>query len=193
MKIITISREYGSGGHSIGRAVAEKLGIEIYDKDIIRAVANASGIDPETVARDEERITGAESFVRKISPVSYQYKDALFEFERQVIIDLAKKGPCVILGRCADFILKEAEIETLDVFLTAHDAFRAKRTAELLGTDNPNVIAREMKRTDRDRRAYYEWLTSQKWADVQNYDLVLNTGVLGYEKCVSLICEAARD
>jgi len=193
MKIITISREYAAGGHSIGKAVAEALGIEIYDKDIIRAAAKASGIDAETIARDEERITGTESFVRRISPVSYQYKDTLFAYERQAIIELSQKGPCVILGRCADVILKEEGFETLDVFLTAHDAFRAKRAAELLGTDNPTVIAREMKKTDRDRRAYYEWLTNQKWADVQNYDLVLNTGVLGYEKCVRLICEAAGD
>jgi len=193
MKIITISREYGAGGHSIGKAVADALGIEIYDKDIIRAAAKASGIDVETIARDEERITGTESFVRRISPVSYQYKDALFAYERQAIVELAQKGPCVILGRCADVILKEVGMDSLDVFLTAHGAFRARRTAELLGTDDPNVVAREMKRTDRDRRAYYEWLTGQKWADVSNYDLVLNTGVLGYEKCVRLICEAAKD
>ena len=192
MKIITICREYGAGGHTVGRAVAERLGIEFYDKDIIRTAAKASGLDIETIERDEERISGAEAFFRSISPVSYQYKDALFAYEREAIIKLAERGPCVILGRCADAILREVNVTKLDVFLTAHEVYRARRTGELLNTDDPDVIARAMKKTDHERRTYYERLTGLKWADVNNFDLCLDTGTLGKELCVQLICEAAE-
>ena len=107
MKIITLSREYGAGGHSIGTEVAKRLGIEFYDKDIIAGVARESGIDESLIASKGEEISTAESIIRAITPISYDQKDLIFETERNVIIDIAKKGPCVILGRCADILLKK--------------------------------------------------------------------------------------
>ena len=161
--IITISREYGAGGHSIGKSVAEELGIEFYDRDIIKA----------TVAESDQQDT-----VRTI--------------EQHVIVNLAMKGPCVILGRCADEIMAKANIPSLDVFLYASDIHRAARIGKLIGSTNPTEIQKKMQKTDAARRTYYEQFTGKHWGDSRNYTLSLDTGFLGYDTCVKLICEAAR-
>lgn len=192
MKIITLSREYGAGGHSIGREVARRLGIEFYDKDIIKDVAKESGIEPDLIEKEGEDISRADSFIRAITPISYDQKGLIFNTEKEVIIDIAKKGPCVILGRCADFILNEAGIETLNVFLYADDESRAKRVSELIGTDDASEIAKAIKKTDHNRHSYYSYFTYRHWADYKNYNLMLDTGALGYEKCIDMIVEAAK-
>ena len=192
MKIITLSREYGAGGHSIGIETAKRLGIEFYDKDIIAGVAKESGIDESLIASKGEEISAAESFIRAITPISYDQKDLIFETERSVIVNIAKKGPCVILGRCADIVLKEAGMDCLNVFLYADAASRIKRVGELIGSDNEDLIKKVIKKTDHDRHSYYTYFTYQKWGDYKNYNLMLDTGALGYEKCIDIICEAAR-
>ncbi|MBO4678907.1 MAG: cytidylate kinase-like family protein [Lachnospiraceae bacterium] len=192
MKIITLSREYGAGGHSIGTEVAKRLNIEFYDKDIIAGVAKESGIDENLIAAKGEEISVAESIIRAITPISYDQKDLIFETEKNVIIDIAKKGPCVILGRCADIILKEAGLECLNVFLYADTNSRMKRVGELINSDNEALIQKVIKKTDHDRHSYYTYFTYQKWGDYKNYNLMLDTGALGYEKCIDMICEAAR-
>ena len=193
MKIITLSREYGAGGHSIGTEVAKRLGIEFYDKDIIAGVARESGIDESLIASKGEEISTAESIIRAITPISYDQKDLIFETEKNVIIDIAKKGPCVILGRCADILLKEAGLDTLNVFLYADTASRMKRVGELIGSDNEALIQKTIKKRDHDRHSYYTYFTYQKWGDYKNYNLMLDTGALGYEKCIDIICEAAKN
>ena len=192
MKIITLSREYGAGGHSIGTEVAKRLNIEFYDKDIIAGVAKESGIDENLIASKGEEISVGESIIRAITPISYDQKDLIFETEKNVIIDIAKKGPCVILGRCADIILKEAGLECLNVFLYADTNSRMKRVGELINSDNEALIQKVIKKTDHDRHSYYTYFTYQKWGDYKNYNLMLDTGALGYEKCIDMICEAAR-
>ncbi len=192
MKIITLCREYGAGGHSIGRKVAAELGIELYDKDIIAETARTLGIDPSQLEEEEEVISRAESFIRSITPISYDRKDAIYDIQRSVILEIVKKGPCVILGRCADALLEEAGIESLDVFLYADEAHRAQRVGELHHTQNASEIARIMKKEDHDRRNYYTHYTGRFWGDRRNFDLMLDTGSLGYDTCVKLICEAAR-
>ena len=192
MKIITISREYGAGGHSIGLAVAKRLGIEFYDRDIIRNTALESGLETELVEKEEELISRSESFIRALSPQSYNEKDVLFDAQCKVIIDLAKKGPCVILGRCADAVLKKTDIDVLDVFIFAGDIHRAMRVGELLNTTDATLIQKTMKKIDRDRHAYYKYYTGREWGDSHNYGLSLDSGLLGYEKCVDLICAAAE-
>ncbi len=192
MKIITLSREYGAGGHSIGTEVAKRLNIEFYDKDIIAGVARESGIDENLIASKGEEISVAESIIRAITPISYDQKDSIFEAEKSVIVDIAKKGPCVILGRCADIVLKEAGLETLNVFLYADADSRIKRVGELLGTTDEALIRKAIRKTDHDRHSYYTYFTYQKWGDYKNYNLMLDTGALGYEKCIDIICQAAR-
>ena len=192
MKVITISREYGAGGHSIGTRVEKELGIEFYDKDILRETAKAAGIDISNVESEEEQISLAQSIIRSITPVSYDPKEALYEIQHKIIADIAVKGPCVILGRLADFILEEAGIDSLDVFIYADDLHRAKRVGELLNTDNISDIQKKMKKIDHARHAYYTHFTGKRWDDCHNFDLTLDSGSLGYDTCVKLICEAAK-
>lgn len=193
MKIITISREYGAGGHSIGRAVAEKLGIEFYDKDILRETARVSGMDMGHLAKAEEEIATRERFVRSLMPTTYlDEKDSLYSIQRAVLAGLAKKGPCVILGRCADVLLPEVDIETLDVFIYADQLHRAARVGEMLQTNNIGEIQRNMRKHEKARRNYYEYFTGKTWGDSRNYNLCLDSGTLGYDLCVELICAAAK-
>ena len=117
MKIITISRQYGAGGREIGLAVGKELGVTLYDRDIIAATAKASSIDASQIEREGEEISATESILRNITPISYDQKDYIYETQRSVILDLAKQGPCVILGRCADVVLHDAGIETLNVYI----------------------------------------------------------------------------
>ena len=192
MKVITLSREYGAGGHTIGEAVAKALGIEFYDRDIIRAAAKAGGMEAEQIERQEETLTGAQSFLRNITPIGYDQKDAIFDYEKQAILELAAKGPCVILGRCADAILSEAGIPSLDIFVYGDEDSRAVRVGELLGTTDDEEIRREMKKTDHARRTYYTTYSGRHWGDYRSFDLMLDSGALGYDACVRLICDAAR-
>ena len=191
--VITISREYGAGGHSIGKGVAKALGVEFYDRDIIKAAAAESGADLTEIERVEEELTRTGSFLRMISPNAYRdQSDNIHTIEHSVILALAAKGTCVILGRCADDIMEKAGIPSLNVFLYASDIHRAVRVSELIGSTNPNEIQKKMQRTDAARRAFYEHFTGKRWGDTRNYTLALDTGVLGYDTCIELICEAAR-
>ena len=191
--IITISREYGAGGHSIGKSVAKELGIEFYDRDIIKAVVQESGLETPDVERVEEEITRTGYFLRMIAPAAYvDQQDTVRAIEQHIIVELAMKGPCVILGRCADDILSKANIPSLNVFLYASDIHRASRVSELIGSKNPTEIQKKMQKTDAARHTYYEQFTGKKWGDCRNYTLSLDTGFLGYETCVQVICDAAR-
>ena len=192
MRIITLSREYGAGGHSVGQRVATELGIEFYDRDIIRGSAEEMGIDPALLEAEEEAISRRETFLRSINPISYDQKDAIYEAESTVILRLAAKGPCLILGRCADAVLRDAGVPSLDVFLFADEAHRMKRVGELIGSQDPGVIRRTIRRTDQARHAYYTHYTGKTWGDHRNYHLSLDSGALGYDTCVRLILEAAR-
>ncbi|MER2150173.1 MAG: cytidylate kinase-like family protein [Candidatus Limivicinus sp.] len=191
--IITISREYGSGGHTIGKAVARELGIEIYDRDIIKAAVSESGLDRAEVEKAEEEITRSGMFLRMISPAAYVDQPYyIHSIEQRIILEFAMKGPCVILGRCADDTLEKAGIPSLNVFLHASDIHRAARIGEMINSKDPSEIQKKMKRTDTARRAYYEQFTGKQWGDSHNYTLCLDSGVLGYDTCVKIICEAAR-
>lgn len=193
MRIITLCREYGAGGHSVGQRVAAELGIEFYDKDIIRGSAEELGIDPALLEAEEEAITKKDAILRSITPISYDQKDAMYGAESGVILKLAAKGPCLILGRCADAVLRAAGIPSLDVFLFADEEHRAARVGELIGNKDEAVIRRTMKKTDQARHAYYHHYTGKTWGDLRNFHLSLDSGMLGYDTCVRIICQAARD
>lgn len=193
MNIITISREYGAGGHSIGKRVAEELGIEFYDRDIIRNTVKESGLDAGVIEHEEEEISRADAIWRMITPAAYtDRRETIHEIERKVILMLAKKGPCVILGRCADVILEEFDVESLNVFIYADAIHRAVRVSELIESKNPNDIQKAMKKTDSARKNYYQQFTGKRWGDTRNFNLSLDSGTLGYDACVRLICEAYR-
>ena len=192
MKIITINREYGAGGHSIGRVVAEELGVELYDRDIITATAKEMNLEYSQIEKTEEEISRTENIMRHITPISYEFKDYLFDAQKKVILDLAAKGPCVIVGRCADVILREAGVDALNVVLYADQAHRAAWVGRQLKNDNKADIMKFMKKQEKARRAYYEVYTDHHFGDMHNYDLMLNSGKLGYETCEKMIIALAR-
>ena len=193
-RIITIGREYGAGGHSIGQRVAKELGIPFYDRDIIRQTAEASGYTPELVEAEGEDTTRTGSILNAITS-SVFYNDpqnAIHDFQQAVMLRFAKEGPCVLLGRCADDVMRRSGIPSLDVFIFADEVHRAMRVRELIHSDNATEIQRTMAKRDASRHAYYTRFTGKRWGDSRNYDMILDSGSLGYDLCVKLIVEAAK-
>ncbi|MBR3569803.1 MAG: cytidylate kinase-like family protein [Oscillibacter sp.] len=193
--IVTISREYGAGGHSIGKRVAEELGIPIYDKDIVKQTAEASGYSPELVESEGEDISRTDSIIRGIVASSVFYSDSqdvIHDVQQAIILKFAQAGPCVIVGRCADEVLRKAGIDGLHVFIYADEERRAVRVGEMLGSSNATEIRRLMSRKDASRHAYYNRYAGKKWGDGRNYHMTLDSGVLGYDLCVKLIVDAAK-
>ena len=195
-KVITISREYGAGGHSIGQRVAQELGIPFYDRDIVRETVKASGFDLDLVEEEGEDISKATSIFKSIcafTSSNYQDpQDAIHDVQQAVVLRFAQEGPCVILGRCADAILRDTEVETLNVFIHADEIHRAIRVGEMLETTNATEIQRVLAKKDSSRRNYYNRYTGNKWGLISNYHLALDSGILGYDTCVKLIVAAAE-
>lgn len=187
-RVITISREFGSGGRTIGKKVAEKLEIPCYDSEIIQKITEETGYAPEYVKEAGEYASG--SFLssafsnRTFGPTN---EDILWNHQYRVITELAEKGPCVIVGRCADYILRD-KADCLKVFIHADMAFRAKRIVEVYGEREQSPEER-LRDKDKRRAAYHRFYTNMKWGHAQNYHLTLDSGVLGIDKCVEIICQ----
>ena len=185
-RIITISREFGSGGRTIGRKVAEKLGIPCYDAELIQKIAQESGFDADYIREAREYTPGG--FLssalsnRSFGPTNEDY---LWKIQYNVISDLAEKGSCVIVGRCADYILKD-KADCLAVFIHADMAFRANRIVSVYGQREESPEER-LKDKDKRRAAYHRFYTNMKWGQAKNYHLCLDSGVLGIDKCVETI------
>lgn len=194
-KVITISREYGAGGHTIGKQVAQELGIELYDRDIVRETVQASGYDTETVQQEEEEVSKTSAFLKSILSNSAYYpntQDAIHDVQQAVILRYAQQGPCVILGRCADEILRTSGIPCLNVFIHASEIHRAERMRKETGITDTTELQRLIVRKDHLRRNYYNHYTGKQWGDSHNYHLTLDSGVLGDGLCVQMIVAAAR-
>ena len=187
--IITVSREFGSGGRTIAHKVAERLGVPYYDKELIKAVAEKTGFDPKFIEERGEYAPGRTIF--SMLPVfdgtqgALSAADFLWAMQRQVILDLADKGPCVILGRCADYILRDMA-DCLKVFIHAGLDFRAKRIVEVYGEREASPEQR-LKDKDKRRAAYHRFYTNMKWGQSQNYHIALDSGALGLERCAEII------
>lgn len=194
-KVITISREYGAGGHTIGNQVAQELGIELYDRDIVRETVRASGFDAELVEREEEEVSKTNSFFKGIWASSAYYPDTqevIHDVQKVVILRFARKGPCIILGRCADEILREAGVDAFNVFIHASDIHRAARLQKMTGITDATELQKLMAKRDASRRTYYSHYTGKRWGDSHNYHLSLDSGMLGDDLCVKLIIDAVR-
>ncbi len=195
-KIITISREFGSGGRSIGKTVAEKLNIPYYDKELIKQVAEETGLSLQYIENAGEYAPG-KSFLSFLPSLSRQpgsmesmsAADFLWCMQRKVILDLAEKGSCVIVGRCADYILKDNP-DTFHVFIHASTPFKAERIVRLYGESERKP---EERLADKDRRrsVHYKHFTGREWGKCQNYHLSLDSEKIGVDKCVSLIIDLA--
>jgi cytidylate kinase len=187
-RIITISREFGSGGRTIGRQTAMRLNIPCYDAELIEKIAQESGFSKDYIQEQGEYAASGNWLANAFSGRDrngHSYQDDLWAIQQKVILELAAKGPCVIVGRCADYILRD-QADCLRVFIHADMAARAKRIVEQYGerTDSPEQRLRDK---DKRRAAYYQIYTDTKWGDVGNYDITLNSGVLGIDKCVELL------
>ena len=198
VKIITISREFGSGGRSIGREVANRLGIPFYDKELVEQVALESGFAPQFI---EEHGEHAPSRSRLAYAFSHQgipglmngmsTADFLWSIQCNVIMQLAEKGPCVIVGRNADYILKDRQ-DCLDVFIHADMDFRADRIVRLYGESEKSPEAR-LNEKDKRRMVNYQHYTGRTWGQATNYDLCLNSGKLGIDACVDMIVDIVKN
>ena len=196
-KIITISRQFGSGGHSIAQAVAERLGIAFYDNNLITEVAKQSGLSEEFIRENEEYASHSSSFLYQLAMSTagtYGYPSVyqkLYEAQTEVIRSIADKGSCIIVGRCADYILKDRE-DCLHVFIHADNEHRAKHILEKYGPTD-KTTAQRIKDKDNRRRNYYRFHTDRDWGVAANYQLTLDSGALGEETCVEIILKAMED
>lgn len=192
-KIITISREFGSGGRTIGRQVAEKLGVSFYDKELIEQVAAKSGLAEKFIEEQGEYSPAQNRFAyafvgRSINGMSVD--DYLWSVQRKIILEIAERGSCVIVGRCADYILRDRE-DVLNVFVHADKQKRAERIVKLYGESSKAPEKRLMEK-DKKRAINYKYYTEQEWGKAKNYHLSLDSGEFGIEKCVEIITELAK-
>ena len=197
-KIITISREFGSGGRTVGRLVAEKLGIPFYDKELVDQIALESGFAPKFVEEHGEHSPTGSIFSYAFAPQGVpgimnglSTADFLWNIQCRVILQLADQGPCVIVGRNADYILKDRE-DALHTYIFADTAYRADRIVRLYGESEKSPEAR-LQEKDKRRRVNYQHYTGRTWGVAQNYDLCLNSGVLGVEQCAELIIQCVNN
>lgn len=193
-KIITISREFGSGGRTVGKLVAKQLGIPCYDQELIEKMAEESGFTEEYVKENTEHSPKGSWLssvfaTRTISGVSNQ--DYLWIIQRKIITELAEKGPCVIVGRCADYILRDSA-DLLKVFIHAPLDKRAERIVKVYG-ETENAPEKRLRDKDKRRKAYYEFYTDIQWGVLHNYHLTLDSDAVGIENCAKIIAEIYKN
>ncbi len=194
--VITIGRQFGSGGRAVGQKLAKKLDIPFYDKELISIAAKESGLSPEVFKDVDE--TAANSLLYSLSMGMYSFgngplamgdlpiNDKLYILQHQVIKDLATKGPCVIVGRCADYVLKDNP-NCVNVFIHANMEYRKKRAVVVHNIDEKRA-EHIINKTDKTRANYYSFYSGQKWGQPQNYDLCIESSKLTDDQIVDLIC-----
>ena len=192
-RIITISREFGSGGRFIGEEVAKKLGIAYYDKNIIGQIAEKSGLSPEYIQENAELSPKKGLFAYAFSGrdiTGKSVEDMVYEAQRNIILELAEKEPCVIIGRNADYILKDRD-DVLNVFIHGDLPEKIKRITGLYNVKEKEAV-KMMADTDKRRRTNYNFYTDQNWGKASNYTLCLNSSQLGYDRCEMIIMECVK-
>ncbi|MCD8205655.1 MAG: cytidylate kinase-like family protein [Clostridia bacterium] len=191
-RIITISRQFGSGGRTIGAEVAKKLGIPYYNHDIIARASEKIGLSPEYIEKNSEDKGSASNWfgnaMAAMNPIgTINNGDLVWATQKKIVEQVAAEGPCVIVGRCADYILKDRD-DVIKVFVYAPKAFRANRIVEIYGATD-EMPEKRLKRMDKRRAAYYRYYTDMEWGEAKNYDLCLNSGALGIEKCEDILVD----
>ena len=182
-RIITISREFGSGGRFIGEEVAKKLGIAYYDKNVINEIAEKSGLSPEYIQENAELAPKKGLFAYALAGrdiTGKSVEDMVHEAQRKVILELAEKAPCVIIGRNADYILKDRD-DVLNVFIHGDMPEKTQRIIRLYNVDEKKAV-KMMADTDKRRMTNYNFYTEHKWGKASNYTLCLNSSQLGYDR-----------
>ena len=181
--VITISREYGSGGHYVGQLLAKRMGINFYDKNLINLISKKSGLSKEYVEANNQKLA------------SFKYidnnDDRIFIAEEKVIKDLANKESCVIVGRCADYILKDNK-DTIKVFLYSSSQDKVKRAVKYYNLEEDKAL-KEINKINSERAKHYKYYTNRDWYDFANYDIALNVDYLGVEKTAELLEQVIRE
>ncbi len=196
--IITISREFGSGGRTIAQKVAEKLGYKFYDRALVERIAEESGYSPDFIETRGEDATSTSSFLFNLARSGAGgnldggpgISDRLYVIQSNVIKKIAEEGPCVIVGRCSDYVLKDKS-DALHVFIRADKSFKADRIVRLYGECDVAPYKR-LEEKDKKRIVYYNNYTGRSWGFCGNYDLCLNSGKLGIDACVDAIVKLAE-
>ena len=197
--IITVGRQYGSGGRYVAKLLAERLGIPFYDKELLVETSKDSGICQEVMEDYDEKqekrgilsmlggLQGRGDLGMMLDmPLNHRIFLAQFDTIRRI----ADEGPCVIVGRCADYVLRDHK-NLISVFIKASTEDRVKRIVELYGVE-PAKAEENIKKADKQRAAYYNYYATGTWGSVENYDLCVDTGSLGIEGTVELICKCAE-
>ncbi len=195
-KIITISRQYGSGGREVGEKLAKELGYAYYDKEVIRRAVAESDIHEEFIERDDESIGNMFSYFLSFANGSVSKEeeslplpDRVFLIQSRVIKQITCEGPCVIIGRCADYVLRDYP-NLLSVLIYSDSNSRLKRVMQRNNLSEKGAIAR-LKKTDRSRQIYYEQYTDMRWGDAFNYDISLSTSTFGVDHTVAILKDIA--
>lgn len=190
--IITISRQYAALGRTVAKGLEERFGIKFYDRDFVKKTAEKSGFSEEDIRKEGEAMSRASKFMNSLlnnaAPYPSSY-DKIFEAEKAVILELAQKQPCIIIGRCANYILREAGIPSFDVYLHADIEDRVQRAEELHENEDME-IRRYIEKVDSLRNTYYKKYTGWNMGDSEHYTMTLDTGTLGAKASVNLIAEA---
>ena len=180
--IVTIGRENGSGGREVGRILADLMGVRCYDREIIEETARKAGLSVDEVERSEERRAGSRLYFGGI-PAS----NPLFESQSEAIIDIASRGGCVFVGRCADYVLRDRD-DVVNVFVTAPIPDRIRRSAERNGISERDAYER-IRRKDGERAEYYRRYTGRVWGSSSKYNLSIDTGPVGVENAARIIMD----
>lgn len=201
--VITIGRQFGSGGRDVGERIAEYFNIPFYDKELVEMAAQKSNISKEALKEVDEHATN--SFLYSLASGNYSMRginapiyyempinDKLFIAQAEVIKEVAKKGSCVIVGRCADYVLENENMDLLNVFIFGSLDYRAKRVMEALELPQSKARDKVMK-TDKQRRTYYDYYTSRDWGVMSNYDLCINTETVGISGAANLIINHVKN
>ena len=184
--VITIAREYGSGGRYIGKLITDKLGIKFYDKDFIKKIAEKTGLTEEYVEKNEQ----SKNTLSALNSTGLTNQDEIFINESREIEELANKESCVIIGRCADFVLKDRN-DVIKIFVYSNIKDKINRATKFYGIDKEKA-EKEIKNVDKSRAKHYKYYTEREWKDYSNYDICINSDLLGVEKVADLICEMIK-
>ena len=188
--VITISREYGALGRTLAASLSERLGIPYYDRDFVKKTAEASGYAPEEIEKEGEEISKSakmlNSFLNSAVSFSSSY-DAIFKAQKKVVLELAK-SPCIIVGRCSDHILREAGIDSFNIYLYASVKNRIGRAQEL-GENGTMSIEKYIEKRDKLRRTYYKQYTGCEMGDAHNYTICFDTGRISIDACSDIVMD----
>ena len=191
IKVVTIGRRFCAGGSDIGKLVAEKLGVKCYDRELVEQAAEKVGVPMTEVVKHEETLMNwLKTPINLFGQSELTVPEKIFAAEAEIIMEICAKEPCVIVGRCADYILKN-KVKTLSVFITASHEKRVQTATEKHGIDYDQVEDK-LKKHDLKRAKYYSANTNKEGGGIDSYDMCLDSGKLGYEMCADIIAKAVE-